>query len=313
MAGTETEVEVEAYGAAAVADAIVAAGRAGAATLWAPVPVPAPRHARHTHLRTAAHVVVALVVCTLAAAAAMRVAGARSPHADADEQMPVPAAVPVAPVDMPGPQVLPAGFGAWSATIPGGVVARAAPSPDADAVVSLSAVNEFGDPQTLGIVGETWGADGAAWVQAQLPVRPNGTVGWVPASAVVIEGRTMRIQVHKTAGTVVLLDHGQVAGSWPVAIGPDAYPTPAGSFFVWTKYYDGPRSAYGPGVVGLSGFSEVLDASNWPGDARIGLHGAASEASLGGRAGHGCVRMRDADVSVLLSTVPLGTPVDILD
>lgn len=259
------------------------------------------------------HVVVALVICTLAAAVTMRLTGVRSPHADAEEGVAVPAAVPVVPVDMPGPQVLPAGFAAWSATVPTGVVARSTPDPAAAAVASLPAVNDYGDPQTLGIVDQTWGADGAAWVLAQLPLRPNGTTGWVPASALVIEGRTMRIQVHKSTGVLDLLDHGQVMGSWPVAIGPDAYPTPPGSFYAWTKYYDGPPAAYGPGVLGLSATSEVLDSSNWPGEARIGIHGAAAEASLGGRAGHGCVRMRSDDVAVLLAGVPLGTPVDILD
>ncbi|MFN8105315.1 MAG: L,D-transpeptidase [Acidimicrobiia bacterium] len=301
----------DAYGAAAVADAIATAAACGAAIRWTGPPERV-RPAAHA-VRTVLHVAVALVLCTVAAAVALRLTGTRSPHADAEELVAVPAAVAPAPVDLPGPQVLPAGFSAWSGTLATAATARSSPDPDAAAVADLAPRNEFGDPQTLALVAQTWGSDGAAWVQVQLPVRPNGTTGWLPASALAVEGRTMRIEVHTGSGELVLYDHDAVAASWPVAIGPDRFPTPHGSFFVWTKYYDGPPAAYGPGVLGLSGFSEVLDSSNWPGDARIGIHGAATEESLGGRAGHGCVRMRSTDVAGLLADVPLGTPVVVTD
>lgn len=300
----------EAYGAAEVADAIAAAAACDASIRWASPPE-APRPA--VHIRTVLHVAAALALCTVAAAAALRLTGTRSPHADAEELVAVPAAVAVEPAELPGPKVLPAGYSAWSATVTTAVAPLVAPDPQTAPVATFGAVNEFGDPQTFGVVAQTWGADDAAWVQVQLPVRPNGTTGWLPASTLAIEGRTMRIKVDKPSGVITLLDHDAVVGSWPVAIGPDRFPTPAGSSYVWTKYYGGPPGAYGPGVVGLSSFSEVLDASNWPGDARIGIHGAASEDSLGGRAGHGCVRMRSNDVAGLLADVPLGTPVEITD
>lgn len=304
---------VDAYGAAAVADAIETAILCGSVVRWAP-----PRPRRTGRLRTAAHVLVALLLCTVAAAGLTRLAGTRSPHADATEAtegtagLAVPAAVPIEPAELPGPKVLPTGFSAWSATPVGPVTARALPDPQAPAVASFGTTNDLGGPQTFGVLSQTWGTDGAAWVEVQLAVRPNGTTGWIPASALTISGAPMRIQVHLSTGELVLLEHGTETGRWPVAIGPDRYPTPPGTYYAWTKYYDGPPAAYGPGVLGLSGFSEVLDSSNWPGDARIGIHGAATEESLGGRAGHGCVRMRNADIAFLLGHIPLGTPVDVL-
>lgn len=306
----ETPADVEAYGAASVADAIETAILCGSVVRWTP-----PRPRRTGGLRTAAHVVVALLLCTVAAAGLTRLAGTRSPHADAAEAptgLAVPAAVPVEAAELPGPKVLPAGFTAWSATPVGPVTAHALPDPEAAVVASFGTVNDLGGPQTFGVLSQTWGSDGAAWVEVQLAVRPNGTTAWLPATSLTIVGASMRIQVHLSSGQLVLMDSGAVTGTWPVAIGPDQYPTPPGTYYAWTKYYDGPPAAYGPGVLGLSGFSEVLDSSNWPGDARIGIHGAATEESLGGRAGHGCVRMRNADVAFLLDHVPLGTPVDVL-
>lgn len=301
---------IEAYGAAEVADAIAAAAACDASIRWASPPE-APRPAVHV-IRTVLHVAAALALCTVAAAAALRLTGTRSPHAAAVELTTVPAAVAVEPAELPGPKVLPAGYTAWSAAPVGPVTARALPDPQAAAAASFGTVNDLGGPQTFGVLSQTWGTDGAAWVEVQLAVRPNGTTAWLPAASLTIVGASMRIQVHLSSGQLVLMESGAVTGTWPVAIGPDQYPTPPGTYYAWTKYYDGPPAAYGPGVLGLSGFSEVLDSSNWPGGARIGIHGAATEESLGGRAGHGCVRMRNADIAFLLDHVPLGTPVDVL-
>jgi len=310
-------------GASQVAAAMQSAALEAAFHRWTPPPEQRPGVPRS---RTAAIVVaMCLVAASLSFGLARATGAAPEPSAAAESLItqgtdaastagPVEAAVAPAPAVMPGPGVLPAGFSYWSGTVTGAkVTPRMSPSPDAEVVAAFADVNEFGDPQTFRVVGEAWGLDGAPWLHILLPIRPNGSEGWLPAATLTVEGRAQRLEIHRSTSTMSLVEDGRVSRSWRVAVGPDHYPTTLGTTYVWTKYRGGPAGAYGPGVLGLSLFSEVLDASNWPGDARIGIHGAASPDQLGGRAGHGCVRMLNADVAPLLDTLPLGTPVDILE
>jgi lipoprotein-anchoring transpeptidase ErfK/SrfK len=64
--------------------------------------------------------------------------------------------------------------------------------------------------------------------------------------------------------------------------------------------------AYGCCAVAISATQPQLP-SGWLGGNRIAIHGTSGP--LGVAASSGCVRAADADVSKLVSQVPLGTPV----
>jgi lipoprotein-anchoring transpeptidase ErfK/SrfK len=146
------------------------------------------------------------------------------------------------------------------------------------------------------------------WYQVELPVKPNGSTGWIQASSVSTRTVTYFIRVHQSQFKLDLYNNGALQQSFKVAVGAQSTPTPNGNFFVWATQ-DWNSAPYAVGIFALSGFSPVLD--NWPGGGRTGIHGWQDTSILGTPASHGCVRMGPADFAKLMHTVPLGTPVEI--
>ncbi len=159
------------------------------------------------------------------------------------------------------------------------------------------------------------------WVQVLLPVRPNGSTGWVKASDVDITQNTFHIVVALGAHTITVTNHGQPIYQGPVAVGatnpplPDASkptPTPTGTYYLRVLIQaPDPTTVYGPYAYGLSSHSDALDTFEG-GDAEIGIHGNNDPSVLGKDATHGCVRMDNAAITMLAKQLPLGTPVDIV-
>lgn len=153
-----------------------------------------------------------------------------------------------------------------------------------------------------------------AWYQVYLPIRPNSSTGWVQASQVTVAPNPYRIIVSATDHTLKLLKDGQVINTFPVGIGQDQYPTPGGVFFIKELLRPpDPNGAYGPYAYGLSGFTTVKELANFEGgEGTIGIHGTNDPSSIGSSVSHGCVRMRNEDITKLAGILPLGTPVEIL-
>jgi lipoprotein-anchoring transpeptidase ErfK/SrfK len=145
-----------------------------------------------------------------------------------------------------------------------------------------------------------------------LPVRPNGTTGWVRESDVVVERIGQRIVVELSTNTLRLYENGQVVIETKVATGTGGTPTPAGLFFVKEAVpQKNPAGSYGPIALGLSGFSEAL--KNFAGgSAVIALHGTNAPGSIGRAASHGCIRLPNDLIIALSRRVALGTPVEIV-
>ena len=148
---------------------------------------------------------------------------------------------------------------------------------------------------------------GDPWYEVLLPLRPNGSSGWVRAEDVTLKRIDQRIHVDLSDRLLSYYVHGDLEERFRVGIGTDATPTGTGSFYVWVKVrYASPYQPYGIAALGLSGFSPVL--SEWPGGGRMAIHGTSSLTDLGNAVSHGCVRVYNADLTKLLD-VPLGTPV----
>jgi len=149
------------------------------------------------------------------------------------------------------------------------------------------------------------------WVLVALPVRPNGTTGWVRASDVQVQDVTQRIVVDLSARSLRWWADGVQVLTATVAVGAPATPTPKGSFFVTDRVRTpDPKGMYGPFALGLSAHSEKLTEFG-DGDAQIGIHGTDRPDTLGTPTTHGCVRVPNA-IATRLQDVPLGTPVDIV-
>jgi lipoprotein-anchoring transpeptidase ErfK/SrfK len=92
-----------------------------------------------------------------------------------------------------------------------------------------------------------------------------------------------------------------------VGVGAPGTPTPAGRFYVREKIRNlAGDPLYGPWAIGTSAYSRL---SEWPGGGVIGIHGTDRPGLIPGRPSHGCVRLRNADVTKLVQKLPLGTPI----
>jgi lipoprotein-anchoring transpeptidase ErfK/SrfK len=158
------------------------------------------------------------------------------------------------------------------------------------------------------LVDETQGE----WLEVLLPVRPNGSTGWIKASDVSLSSHTFHIDVSLSTLTITVFDGDQVILQEPVGIGTEDTPTPGGRYYLKELLQPSdPGGDYGPFAYGLSGFSEQL-TSFAGGDGVIGLHGTNDPSSIGQRVSHGCIRMSNDGITFLAGTLPLGVPIEIL-
>jgi lipoprotein-anchoring transpeptidase ErfK/SrfK len=158
------------------------------------------------------------------------------------------------------------------------------------------------------------------WVKVLLPVRPNGSTGWLKKSDVSLIANPYRIAVALGAHTITVNDGAKVIYTGPVAVGatdpplPDVgkpTPTPTGTYYLRVLLQaPDPNTVYGPYAYGLSSHSDALDTFDG-GDAEVGIHGNNDASVLGKDATHGCIRMDNAAITMLAKQLPLGTPVTI--
>jgi lipoprotein-anchoring transpeptidase ErfK/SrfK len=150
------------------------------------------------------------------------------------------------------------------------------------------------------------------WVQVLLPVRPNGTTGWIKSSDVRLTPNRYRIVIERGAHQITVYNGEQVVVQEPVAIGTDETPTPTGKYYLRVLLKaPNPNTVYGPYAYGLSAHSDVLTEFNG-GDGEVGIHGNNDASVLGRSVTHGCVRMSNESITKLAGLLPLGTPVEIL-
>ncbi|WP_250445247.1 L,D-transpeptidase [Actinotalea sp. C106] len=152
------------------------------------------------------------------------------------------------------------------------------------------------------------------WVQVHLPVRPNGSTGWVRVGDVRLSATDYRIEVRITEHRLLLHRGDDVVLDVPVGVGRDEVPTPGGVYYIKELLQPPePGGPYGAYAYGLSGYSPVLEQFAG-GEGVIGIHGTNEPESVGTDASHGCIRMRDEDVTQLVEEfgLPLGTPVEVL-
>ncbi len=149
----------------------------------------------------------------------------------------------------------------------------------------------------------------SGWDQVRLPMRPNGSVGWVRARAVSLALDPYRITVSLRSHRITVRRSGRVIVRDRVAVGRSSLPTPSGVYYVTEllKQAD-PRGVYGPYSFGLSAYSEVLETFGG-GPGQIGLHGTNEPGLLGTSASHGCIRVANSLITRLARILPLGTPV----
>ncbi len=152
------------------------------------------------------------------------------------------------------------------------------------------------------------------WLKVLLPVRPNGSSGWIRRSVVDLESHDYRMEVELGAHRITVWNGDEVVLQEPVGVGASGRtPTTQGTFYTTELFEVAPhqRSAYGPYAFALSGYSDVLYSFGEGGTGVLGIHGTSDTSSLGRDVSNGCIRMSNAGITKLATTLPLGVPVEI--
>jgi len=172
----------------------------------------------------------------------------------------------------------------------------------------------WGDgPQQLLVLDSALDDAGRGWLRVLLPIRPNGTTGWIRLDHVAISRTPYWIVVSVGGRRVDVYRRGRLARSFGAVVGAPATPTPRGLAAIYDPIAQpDPRGFLGPWVLHLTALSDVLD-NYGGGPGRVAIHGrggASLRDPLGTARSHGCIRVDNVDVR-WLARVPRGTPVRI--
>jgi lipoprotein-anchoring transpeptidase ErfK/SrfK len=149
------------------------------------------------------------------------------------------------------------------------------------------------------------------WLHVSLPVRPNGSTGWIKATDVKLTEHDYRITVRLGAHRITVTRGPAVLVDAPIGVGRGQTPTPGGSYYIKELLQPPrPNGVYGPYAYGLSGFSNEITSFEG-GNGVIGIHGTNDPSGLGHDVSHGCIRMPNADIIRMVEEIrlPLGVPV----
>ena len=190
--------------------------------------------------------------------------------------------------------------------------ARAKPSKSARTVATLT-LRTPEDTDDLVLVLDRTRTRGRTWLRVRLPVRPNNTTGWVPASALSeLQPVSTWLRINTKTFRATLVKRGKTVFSAPIGVGQPQWPTPRGQFYIRAKLtgYGAAGSFYGPLAFITSATSDTL--TDWPGGGLVGVHGTTLPGLIPGRISHGCVRMRNGDIVKLAKLMRVGTPLTIV-
>jgi lipoprotein-anchoring transpeptidase ErfK/SrfK len=224
----------------------------------------------------------------------------------------IPAAVTpeVEPACTPGDEVpLRTKRRAYAAVAKGRTVAFARPGGKRLATFKRLNANRY--PTVFGVLTAVQGPDCTpVWYRVQLPMKPNEIEGYVRARDVEVVRLNSRIVVDLSARRLELYKHGRRVLKAKVAIGASITPTPRGSYYVNQRLTaPDPWGPFGPGALGISAFSPVLQ--EWTQGGPIAIHGTNQPDSIGQAVSHGCIRVRNETLLLLFRMAPAGTPVEV--
>ena len=144
--------------------------------------------------------------------------------------------------------------------------------------------------------------------RVQLPIRPNGSAGFVSLRSVELRPVRTRVEVDLAAHRLSLFRDGEQVLTTRVGIGAEYTPTPTGSYYVNQMLRaDNPKGAYGPGAIGISAYSPTL--KDWDQGGPIAIHGTNAPSSIGRSVSHGCIRVQNGVLLRLYRIVEPGSPV----
>jgi lipoprotein-anchoring transpeptidase ErfK/SrfK len=200
----------------------------------------------------------------------------------------------------------PAAAGSLVAQATGAQVDVFAEAAEGEPTATIDNPNENGAPLVFLVE-----QDQGDWLQVLLPIRPNGSTGWIRAADVTVASNPFTIDIALAEHRLVVRNGDEVVVDTAIGVGTASTPTPGGKYYIKELLQPpDPNGAYGPYAYGLSGYSNVLDEFNG-GDGVIGIHGTNEPAAIGTDVSHGCIRVDNDTITQMAGLLPLGTPVHI--
>ena len=197
-------------------------------------------------------------------------------------------------------------FPAAGGLLPNSVAVRVKPDPSSHVIKVMHQFRSDYRPQVMFAVRKTTGTDGEVWYRISIPMRPNGTFGWIPAKTVSLKPTHSQIVVNLRSRTIDLYRNGKHKWHGLVAIGAPGRETPAGHYFVASRFVPYHDTVLGVFAEETSAYSKLTE---WPGGGVVGIHGTSLPQLLGKAVSHGCVRVSNATARHLKTLAPLGTPI----
>lgn len=181
-------------------------------------------------------------------------------------------------------------------------------TPDAAAAPTwmLTAETEFWGPRHFLVL-----EDAGDWLRVSVPVRPNGSEGWIPKDVVHLSVSEFLVRIHVEEPSLEVWRDDELVFSTTPAIGSSRAPTPLGRWYIRDIFQWDEASVYGPWVLALSAYSDQIEKINGS-DAVVAIHGTNRPDLLGQAVSLGCIRLHNDDVTRLAQTVPVGTPVEVV-
>jgi hypothetical protein len=186
------------------------------------------------------------------------------------------------------------------------VAVRKSPNPHAHVIKKMHQFRSDYRPQEMFAVSRKVGTDNKWWYKVSIPMRPNGTYGWIHASTVSLSTMHSKIVVNVRKRTIDIYRFGKHKWHGIVAVGAPGRETPLGHYFVAARFVPYHDPFLGVFAEETSAYSKLTE---WPGGGVVGIHGTDEPWLLGKAVSHGCVRVANKTASALKRLAPLGTPI----
>ena len=147
------------------------------------------------------------------------------------------------------------------------------------------------------------------WVQVLMPIRPHGTLAWVPRDSVSITEHKAKVIVDKYLGVLEGWHDGELLFRDSFISGSDKHPTPLGDFYI-NEINLGEDGMSEDTLVGITAFSKSIEPTG-EGDPAIAFLVKESNEGSDELTTRGCIRV-STEVLKLLTLLPLGTSVQIV-
>ena len=190
----------------------------------------------------------------------------------------------------------------------GAVVVRRRPTLTARKIKTLTYFRKIDNrAQEILAVGAVTAPNGTPWYRISVPMRPNGTYGYIPAADAAVSPTVNKIVVNVRRRTIdVFGETGKHLLHGKVAVGAPGMPTPLGHFYVSATFRPINDPFLGVWALETSAYSSLTE---WPGGGVVGIHGTNAPWLLGQAVSHGCVRVSNATAAKLKYLAPAGTPI----